>query len=69
MSEPGRVGGQWKRSARCADSNCAEVSLPAGDEPGAVLIRASGDPATILSFAPAVWAAFVAGVKRGEFDR
>lgn len=57
----------WRRSIACGASvNCAEVrTLP----DGSVEVRDSKNPDTVLRYDAAAWAAFLAGVKRGEFDQ
>jgi hypothetical protein len=61
------VGAQWRKSIRSGQrGNCVELaSLGAGD----VALRNSRDPGgPALVFTGAEMAAFVAGVKDGEFD-
>ena len=54
----------WRRSTRCGSSTCVEVAR-VGDQ---YLIRDSKDPDTApLCFTNEEWAAFVQGVKEGEF--
>jgi Domain of unknown function (DUF397) len=57
----------WRRSTYCSgDGNCVEVEFHGN----AVGLRDSKDPAALaLRFDRQEWAAFVAGVKAGEFDR
>ncbi|MGC9670360.1 DUF397 domain-containing protein [Planosporangium sp. 12N6] len=59
---------RWRKSSRSNNGgNCVEV---ADNLAGVVAVRDSKDPAgPVLTFTPAGWAAFVAGVKHGEFDR
>jgi hypothetical protein len=59
MSEP-----TWRRSSRCAESTCVEVTLTAET----VHVRDSRNPEIRLEVPQAHWADFVAGVKAGEFD-
>ena len=67
-------GTKWRRSSLCVNSGCVEVALSAvlrdGDDLDGILVRDSklGDASPILSFTPEEWAAFIAGVKAGEFD-
>jgi hypothetical protein len=61
-------GARWRKSSRSGGNggDCVEVT---GDLPGGVAVRDSKDrTGPILVFAPAEWAAFVAGVKEGDFD-
>jgi hypothetical protein len=56
----------WRKSTRSSSGNCVEVA-DAGD---VVLVRDSkntGQPA--LGFDRAAWAAFVAGIRAGDFHR
>ncbi|WP_433785136.1 DUF397 domain-containing protein [Actinomycetospora sp. CA-101289] len=52
-------------SSFCTDGGCVGVAIEAGEV--RVVDTKSGD-APALRFTPAEWAAFVAGVKAGEFD-
>lgn len=54
----------WRKSSYSSDTaNCVEVA-PVAD---AVLLRDSKDPdGPVLTFTPAAWGAFVAGVRSGE---
>ena len=55
----------WRRSTLCADAGCVEVAR----RDGVIAVRDSKDPGSgALSYTPAEWAAFIAGVKAGEFD-
>ena len=55
----------WRRPTACSPGDCAEVAaLPYG----AQAIRSSRMPSLYLAFTREEWAAFVAGVKAGEFD-
>ncbi|AZQ32120.1 DUF397 domain-containing protein [Streptomyces cyaneochromogenes] len=55
-----------KSSGSTADGNCVEVALLAGGE---VAVRNSRDPhGPALVYTQAEIAAFIAGVKDGEFD-
>jgi hypothetical protein len=57
----------WRKSTRSGSTgNCVEV---AGNLAGVVAVRDSKNPAgPALVFTPTEWAAFVGGVKDGEFD-
>jgi hypothetical protein len=62
-SDQGRI--LWRKSVASVTSNCAEVAF-VGDS---VLLRHSRNPSgPVLSFSRAEWAAFVAGMRSGEFD-
>jgi hypothetical protein len=54
----------WQRSSFCGTNACVEVA----NVDGMVLVRNSGErrPATV--FSRAEWAAFLAGVRAGEFE-
>lgn len=58
--------GKWRRSSACSEgSNCVEVA-PFGD---GVAVRDSKDPdGPVLLFTRAEIAAFLDGVRAGEFD-
>lgn len=60
VSEPA----PWK-SARCEASACVEVTRDTYDT---VLVRSSKWPEHIIVFDTDEWAAFLAGVKNGDFD-
>jgi len=56
----------WRKSSRSGSGNCVEV---AGNLPGVVAVRDSKDPdGPVLGFGPAEWAAFISGVRAGQFD-
>lgn len=56
-----------KSSLSSGGDNCVEVSF-ASD--GVVGVRDSKDPERgFLEFTPSEWAAFIGGVRNGEFDR
>ncbi|MDT0546780.1 DUF397 domain-containing protein [Streptomyces lonegramiae] len=56
---------RWRKSSHSVgEGQCVEVA--AWD--GLVRLRESDDPAAVLGTAPAVWAAFVRGVKAGLYD-
>ncbi len=58
---------RWQKSSYSGNGggNCVEVH----GQGNAVDVRDSKDPnGPVLSFGPGEWAAFVAGVKLGEFD-
>lgn len=55
----------WRKSTASQNTECAEVAFAAES----VLLRHSQDPAgPVLEFTLAEWAAFLAGVRNGEFD-
>ena len=54
----------WAKSARCESSHCVETAKL--DD--AMAMRNSTAPTTTLTIPAADWAAFVAGVRAGEFD-
>lgn len=63
------TGAQWRKSTRSGNNggSCVEV---ADNLPGVVGVRDSKDATgPALSLAPRTWAAFVAAVKSGHFDR
>ena len=56
---------QWRRSSRCETGGCVEVA----HTDGTIAIRDSKDvDGPVLTFSHGEWAAFVAGVRNGEFD-
>lgn len=60
------VSTRWQKSSFSTDAegNCLELA-PQGDE---ILMRESDSPEVIVTTTPAKLAAFLAGVKAGEFD-
>jgi hypothetical protein len=54
----------WRKSARCEAHNCVEVAKRTDE----VAIRNSAVPDAQLAFAHPVWAAFIGGVRAGQFD-
>jgi hypothetical protein len=61
----GSNGTVWYSASRCANGECVEVA----SRDAAILIRDSKDPAgAVLTYSVEEWAAFIAGVKAGEFD-
>jgi len=58
---------EWKKSARCGEcGTCAEVAV-AGDR---VLVRSTSQPGVpVLALPRSAWHEFLAGLRRGEFDR
>jgi hypothetical protein len=63
MSEAVDRGRAWQKSRACADGACVEVGWSADE----VLVRNSLRPEEIARFTPEEWAAFIAGVKAGDF--
>ena len=63
----GRSAGEpnWRAARRCDNGSCVEI----GTLGKFVLVRSSADPdGTHISLGRNEWAAFVAGVKDGDFD-
>lgn len=63
------TGAIWRKSTRSdtGGNSCVEV---AKNLPGVIGVRDSKDRSgPALAFGPKAWAAFLAGVKYGEFDR
>lgn len=64
----------WRRASACASSGCVEVAhgkvLRYSDDLDHVMVRDSklGDGSPILRFDLPEWAAFLGGVRTGEFD-
>lgn len=67
MSTTDLTSATWRKSRRSnGQANCVEVADLDG---GHRAVRDSKDPAgPVLTFTPAEWAAFTAGVRAGEFD-
>jgi uncharacterized protein DUF397 len=56
---------EWRRSSACTTSNCVEVAFAAD----VVRVRSPGiTEDAALAFTPAQWAAFLSGVRAGEFS-
>ncbi|MCY0931952.1 DUF397 domain-containing protein [Streptomyces sp. H27-H1] len=57
---------KWQKSSFSGGGgeNCIEV----GQEPGRIVMRESDDPGIVLTTSPEKLAAFIKGVKAGEFD-
>ncbi|MFI2030869.1 DUF397 domain-containing protein [Streptomyces buecherae] len=67
MNSPDLSAAMWRKSSYSGDNggNCVEV---APGFPGVVPVRDSKDPdGPALAFDASAWAAFVAGVKAGDF--
>ncbi|MFF5715959.1 DUF397 domain-containing protein [Streptomyces buecherae] len=67
MNSPDLSAAMWRKSSYSGNNggNCVEV---APGFPGVVPVRDSKDPdGPALAFDAAAWAAFVAGVKAGDF--
>jgi hypothetical protein len=55
----------WKKSSFSGANGCVEVLL----ERRHILVRDSKDtPGPVLTFTPVEWAAFIGGVRNGEFE-
>lgn len=66
MQESGRDVESWRTSTTSGEHECVEVGF-ASD---AVFVRNSKDrEGPVLAFTGVEWAAFLAGVRNGEFDR
>ena len=66
MSHLPELDRAWRKSSRSQYNACVEVRFLGGNVP----LRNSRDPdGPVLVFTAPEWDAFVAGVKRGEFDR
>ena len=64
MNEYHHAAAKWRRTRDCADVTCVEV-FDGGQE---IHVRNSQSPDALVQFTPAEWRAFLAGVKRGDFD-
>jgi Domain of unknown function (DUF397) len=56
----------FQRSSYCASSCCVEVAR--APRSGKVIVRSSLDAREQIEFSVEEWRAFLAGVKRNEFD-
>jgi len=56
-------GVEWQRSSRCSSGECVEVKKDGAE----VSVRNSQRSEAVARFDAGEWAAFVAGVKDGEF--
>lgn len=56
----------WRRAKNCVGGDCVEVAALPG---GGAAVRNSNDPDGVtLRYTRAEWAAFMDGVRNGEFD-
>ncbi|MCB5907624.1 DUF397 domain-containing protein [Streptomyces pinistramenti] len=56
---------KWQKSSFSnSNTQCLETAIVAGE----ILLRESDDPTTIVKTTPEKLAAFILGVKNGEFD-
>lgn len=55
----------WRRSSRCGESACVEV---ASTDHGFLVRDSKLADSPVLTFSPAAWAAFTAGVRTGEME-
>jgi hypothetical protein len=56
----------WRKSTYCGSQSCVEVADLTAP---AILIRDGKNPdGSVLSFGRGPWAAFVTGIKEGDFD-
>ncbi|MCE7080027.1 DUF397 domain-containing protein [Streptomyces sp. ST2-7A] len=58
-------GAEWVGSPEGPQDERVEIAHLEG---GAIAMRNSADPETVLRFTPAEWEAFVLGARDGEFD-
>jgi hypothetical protein len=59
----------WTRSSKCDGGTCVEVTFENGPTGWPTVgVRNSRSPADVVWFTQAEWAAFVAGVRSGDFD-
>jgi hypothetical protein len=69
--EPAELAGvEWRISSRSPNNggNCVEAG-PLGDGTGRVAVRHSHHPdGQVIVYNRAEWAAFIGGVRNGEFD-
>ncbi len=56
---------RWRRSSRCADGFCVEVSSSGGR----VHVRASGRPDAVLALTGDQWLGLIAAIKAGRLNR
>jgi predicted secreted Zn-dependent protease len=55
----------WRRSRRCSNGTCVEVATDGRQ----IFVRDSKNSRNaVLAFTPEEWAAFVGGVREGDFD-
>jgi hypothetical protein len=56
---------EWRKSSRSGMNGCVEVAIA----PDSVAVRDSKDQqGPVLLFTPTEWAAFLGGVRNGEFE-
>jgi hypothetical protein len=66
VREGPRPAAVWRKSSASQSDDCVEVAFVGHS----ILVRDSKDPAgPFLTFTPAEWSAFLAGVENGEFER
>ncbi|MBB5116624.1 biotin transporter BioY [Streptomyces eurocidicus] len=58
-------GAEWLSAPDATTEERVEIAYLPG---GAVAMRSSADPETVLRYTEAEWHAFVLGVRDGEFD-
>jgi hypothetical protein len=58
----------WKKSSHSHSNGCVEVAVVGGTERKIALRDSKNQRGAILLFNPTEWAAFLAGVRDGEFD-
>lgn len=65
MAQTDRVDPEWRKSSASVSADCVEVAFLGHS----ILVRHSADQSgPVLAFSDREWAAFLTGVRNGEFD-